>query len=666
MSLNDCHRSRARRQAHRLPGVSGLLLATGVVGCAQLVGADFDVHRDSPSQAGAGGQMATGAVSGNQGAASGAEGGQAGLAGDASEPLGGDGGKDSNDGDLGASGDGGAPNEAHGCDMPAGETSACHNCGKLVALPSGDQVCDCPSGTWGETCELVSKAIAVDAHSNQACVIRSDDTVACWGFDYDNPAPAELKFREVSAGVAHMCAIDGADSVKCWGNLSIVNWIPAGAFSSVASYGNQTCVLSKRGLPTCMGYGVQPLSEPLHQIQPVQDFGCGLHPDGTLECWGDTSRLPPVPEGPFTRIAAAAYELCGITPEHELQCTASEHFGEPPPGSFKEVALGAFHGCGILTNDELQCWGDSLFGQATAPEGRFKSLALAAESSCGVRDDGSVICWGQMARTHQPGAPAGVFTAAEITSANTCALRADKTVTCWGFEHVPPTGTFEQVSAGWEHGCGVRTDGQLACWGENTEGQTDAPEGTFERVSSGNFFSCALTTEGKAQCWGLNFYQPLEIPTDSLIDLSVGPKHACGLRKEDHTIVCWGQQGDGLLAAPEGRYKRVYASAVHSCALRESDSTAVCWGTSDPELDRGQLDPIYDDYQYIDLALGQTYSCGLRKEDGGVDCWGEGMWGAAYGMEGPFIDIDAGQHTTCGLHPNGRLECWGHDKRPLQ
>lgn len=637
-------------------------MVVGLVGCADLLGADFDVQPSEPSQAGSGvsgntvaasGRPSTGGVSGNKGGqVAAAEGGQAGIAGESREGVG---------GAAGEGGEGGASDEA-GCNMPGDETSDCRNCGTLVTLPSGKQVCDCPSGTWGEKCEVVSEGIAVTG--TQACVLRSDDSVSCWGWG-SNTMPQGLLFKAVSGGDDHVCALAQEGTAHCWGQ-PMSGDAPARSFADLTSYGSQTCARTEEGYPVCWGFGAQPPDEALLQIQPAREFGCGLRVDGTMLCWGNTSLAPDVLEGKYTHMAASSYELCGITsPGEQLKCTESENFAmTPPTGSFKQVFIGTYHGCAIRTDGQVACWGNDDYGQVSeAPDGRFKTLALSRHSSCGVRTDGSVICWGDLAHTHQPGAPTGVFTALELTYVNTCALKVDGSVACWGFWHEPPVGAFKQVSTGYSHACGIRSDDTLACWGANDLGEADAPSGKFQRVSSGGFASCALPVgEGKARCWGSTFSSILQVPSDTFVDLSVGDEHACGLRTSG-TIACWGENGD-LLAAPEGKYKRIYAGSVHSCALRTSDSTAVCWGKSDPELDRGQLDPI-NDTAYVDLALGLFYSCGLRS-DGGVECWGEDLGDATAAKDGPFVAIDAGQYTTCGLHPNGRLECWGGDVRPPQ
>ena len=51
---------------------------------------------------------------------------------------------------------------------------------------------------------------------------------------------------------------------------------------------------------------------------------------------------------------------------------------------------------------------------------------------------------------------------------------------------------------------------------------------------------------------------------------------SCGLRTNG-TIACWGDNRNGQLNAPSGRFSAVSAGGVHSCGLR-TDGTIACWG----------------------------------------------------------------------------------------
>src|SRR5688572_13965747 len=114
------------------------MACVGLLGCAQVVGADFGVHEREPGTApseGAGGASGTADddadVPGGQPAAVVGPEGEGGTAGDGSAQGG----------------------------HAAGEID-CLNGGTVVTLPSTElEVCDCPSGTWGPGCEVVSESM---------------------------------------------------------------------------------------------------------------------------------------------------------------------------------------------------------------------------------------------------------------------------------------------------------------------------------------------------------------------------------------------------------------------------------------------------------------------------------------------------------------------------
>ncbi|MCY3786201.1 MAG: RCC1 domain-containing protein, partial [bacterium] len=69
------------------------------------------------------------------------------------------------------------------------------------------------------------------------------------------------------------------------------------------------------------------------------------------------------------------------------------------------------------------------------------------------------------------------------------------------------------------------------------------------------------------------------------------------------------------------------------------------------------------------LSAGRWHTCGLRP-DGEVECWGNGPGGVRNQFDaategaptapppGPYTQVAAGQWHTCALRPDGRVECW--------
>lgn len=258
--------------------------------------------------------------------------------------------------------------------------------------------------------------VKIGAGKDHTCRIRTDDTIACWGYNHSGQATAPTgTFTAVSAGIDHTCGLRTDSTLACWGwgvdhPGSPAN-APAGTFTAISA-----------------GY--------LHS--------CGLRSDGTLACWGRNV------EGQTT------------TPE----------------GSFVAVSARFLHTCGLRSDGTLSCWGWNTDGQASAPTGTFSAVSAGLIHTCGLRSDGTLQCWGN--NDHgQSNAPEGTFIAVSAGYFHTCGLRSDGALTCWGYDNNgitdPPTGVFADLSTGDWHACASRSDGTLACWGSNGQGQAPQP-----------------------------------------------------------------------------------------------------------------------------------------------------------------------------------------------
>jgi len=76
----------------------------------------------------------------------------------------------------------------------------------------------------------------------------------------------------------------------------------------------------------------------VEQFDVGQWHGCGVHPDGTVSCWGNTD----------------------------------EGQQDAPAGTFKTVSAGLYHTCGVTTGESVECWGciDNDHGQCDPPTAR--------------------------------------------------------------------------------------------------------------------------------------------------------------------------------------------------------------------------------------------------------------------------------------------------------
>ena len=275
--------------------------------------------------------------------------------------------------------------------------------------------------------------------------------------------------------------------------------------------------------------------------------------------WGDsgpTSSGDPnvVPQqGPWTDFDKGVLVgvLCGITEDGAIDCPFAGARGmDLPQGDFVSVTISGgagVAGCALGASGALACF-DGLPGSAlvtATPEGRF--IAVAGHSfihahACGVRVDGYVVCWGE------------------------------------GIENDPPDGVFGPELSSWnDTWCGIREEGTLSCWASTGAGSSEvidgAPEGAWDSVAVGDHYACAMR-DTSVTCWG---DIPGEDPPDEgLLSVGSGESNTCGVRL-DQTGACWGSNGWGQLAVPEGAFTKVLPGREQVCGLRPSGSLE-CWG----------------------------------------------------------------------------------------
>ncbi|MBL8740329.1 MAG: hypothetical protein JNK04_04515 [Myxococcales bacterium] len=209
--------------------------------------------------------------------------------------------------------------------------------------------------------------------------------------------------------------------------------------------------------------------------------------------------------------------------------------------------------------------------------------------------------------------------------------------------------------------CGIDGDGSVWCFGEDACGATEDPRRPsivpglerVEQLSLRDDVLCVVTQDGA------NARRATCIP--------------CGRSG--------GDKPSATLAPDLAGARAVSADADRGCALFDGGRVA-CWGElqrgsryeSGPRrVDKPVLQAVGDLTGMVEIDATPTSVC-ARAEDGGVHCWGrnaEGELGAgsmpwlaeaasaSVLAKGPFVDVAAANHTTCGLTAAGRVECFG-------
>ena len=278
-----------------------------------------------------------------------------------------------------------------------------------------------------------------------ACGIATNQSTYCWGSDAygqigngsspgggTRPQLATVRneqFVSISAGAAHVCALNALGKAYCWGRDS---------------------------------------SGQLGDARRVNS----------------TTPIPVVPELDFISISAGGFHTCAIRADRQAMCWGSNSRGQLGIGSgvgadspasivlggtYRSISAGYRHTCAIRTDGVAMCWGDNTSFQlgTTSTDTLVATPTAVVVSSPLV----TIVAGGEDRRSH------------------TCGLTAAGAAYCWGDNTwrqsgdisaspirtpllIPgqPAGGFTSLSVGFRHACAQGADGQSWCWGSNVYG----------------------------------------------------------------------------------------------------------------------------------------------------------------------------------------------------
>jgi alpha-tubulin suppressor-like RCC1 family protein len=278
-----------------------------------------------------------------------------------------------------------------------------------------------------------------------------------------------------------------------------------------------------------------------------------------------------------------------------------------------------------------------------------------------------------------------------------------------------------RLATGQTHACRV-VSGALSCWGEDDDGRlgvspSSAPGQGPVSVAGGNWLvpaagerhSCALSADGEVSCWGANDLGQLgsgdrtasvaprvvALPT-AAIDVRTSFNHSCAVLS-DASLWCWGDNLEGQLGLADRYPGDARLSPVqvgsdkdwvfvapgqgHTCGIR-SPGALYCWGrNTDAQIGQGASEPqqyraptrVGSDSDWVEVAAGQGTSC-ARKRDKTLYCWGSSGSGLlSLGDLEPhptptrvpnFDDwsgLASATFHTCGLRAGGEIWCAGRN-----
>ncbi|HEY7374950.1 MAG TPA: RCC1 domain-containing protein [Polyangia bacterium] len=264
-------------------------------------------------------------------------------------------------------------------------------------------VTQAPAGTFG----------FLSAGNDGTCGVRTDGTLACWGYFYTYDAPQVAgTVRNVSRqlGVAAVLA-DG--SLGLWGAPASVlaGPAPAGVYQQAVVGEDGLCARAATAKVSCWGHaGYAPGQYQFVSLAGGAYAVCGLEASQQAAvCWdprvgAETVQVQP---GPFMSVDAGRFFVCGLGVGGSVTCWATIYpplgpndapailSQAPPAGPFRELSVGDQHACALRSKGEVVCWGEDRYGQATPPDGLLLAhVSAGATHTCGIRSDGTVICWG--------------------------------------------------------------------------------------------------------------------------------------------------------------------------------------------------------------------------------------------------------------------------------
>jgi alpha-tubulin suppressor-like RCC1 family protein len=341
----------------------------------------------------------------------------------------------------------------HACALTAGGVAYCwgSNVDQQLGYPAAT-VCDTVNH---RVCSLAAAPVvaaprfrAISAGARHTCAISVDFTAYCWGANDDlvlggagpsAPTPravsGALRFIAISAGASHTCAIADDGAAYCWGRNE------RGQLGT-----NDTLA---RAPPTAVSTTARFLD-----VAAGQSRTCGRTSDGGVLCWG----------------------AIWVFRDQGLEFTRSQLVPQSVPGAptLTALSVGAFTTCGIASGAGV-CWeanphgeiGDGSTDGSTVPRPvagglQFASIAAGIIQTCGVTTEGAAYCWGNDSFGQLGISPSSLGATCSFQHL-ACSLTPVRTL---GWR------VFSSISTGLgNHVCGVTRKTNVYCWGLGSSGQ---------------------------------------------------------------------------------------------------------------------------------------------------------------------------------------------------
>ncbi|HEY5922544.1 MAG TPA: hypothetical protein VIV11_12775 [Kofleriaceae bacterium] len=406
---------------------------------------------------------------------------------------------------------------------------------------SGQPCCDgtmCGTGLFcgaGAVCGS-SEVLQAAVGAGHACVLFTDNSVACWGYDWKPFAGVPGKGDSVIAS-ARPTAIAGANDIvelraaemhTCGRKLDGTLW--CWGHNEDGQLGNAMNANSK------VAVQVSGLSN-VTLFDGGRTHTCALGTFNTMSglwCWGrggeGNPRSATQPTGKLGNNSSADSNV-----PVKVDLTTAAAMGQ----TVKSLSTGAYHSCIVMSDNKTWCWGRNANGELgngtttpskvpvevgyaaiTIPSGVTVDQVSCSDgrrkqgSTCILLSNGTVYCWGANSVGELgDGTTATTPRMAPSTAVNTSGMGGVKIV---------------QIVAAQFAKCARTDDASIWCWGQNKNGiigiddpmQTNHPMpvkvnvlSTVTHVDMSHRLVCAVDSAKQLYCWGTNRRgQALAIP----------------------------------------------------------------------------------------------------------------------------------------------------------
>ncbi len=407
--------------------------------------------------------------------------------------------------------------------------------------------------TWGQTDPSVVNSppslrdggtafTSVAAGYTFASALDDKGNLYTWGTTpRDSSAPPELRdggtrFQTIDAGLTFSVALDDKGNLYAWGKNN------EGQLDTPELMGGASRFVGARA-----GF----------------EHGMAVDDKGNLYAWGanefDKSTIPSSLAGGVSRSMPVA--MGGLTAYGLDDTGMFTTFAGPnwvlENNTYVSLAAGPRHGLAITRSGIVEGWGDYEVGQLNIPDGLNGVVQVAAgyAYSAALKSNGTVVEWG--AHT----APSGSFVAKP--------------------DNLP---RVKLLASGLTHVLAVTLDGKVVGWGDNSAGKATAPENLDKVISAAanGYCSVALRENGDLAYWGScqqSFSETMSLPgatTVAMAELAVAAI-------VNGQIVTWGEDANGLLAAPEGNNYVALSAGTAAFLAVTADGKVVTWGNNHGE-----------------------------------------------------------------------------------